>query len=68
MRAFEEFTSIGGEVIKVNSNVSKRYFTIITSGGKFRTDKLSQTEFDSCTSNTANDWINFLKSDDYSQI
>ena len=52
--------------ISATPNHSARTFTLRTDTGfKYRTIKLSQEEFNSCLSNTNNDWKQFLKSDDY---
>lgn len=56
--------------IKVSANQSKRTFTIRCYDNsvlyaKYRTNKMSQDEFDSEEMNTENDWKQFLKSDDY---
>lgn len=52
--------------MKITSNKSKRHYTIIKNGIKYRTIKMSQYEFNNCSYNTINDWINYLKySQDY---
>jgi len=62
-------TTISGEKIKVSSNKSVRTFTIRTdSGFKYRTYPMSKEEFNSCESNTGNDWKQFLRSDDYYKV
>ncbi|WP_122333109.1 hypothetical protein [Parabacteroides sp. AF48-14] len=57
--------TITGREINVKANHSKRTFTIRVEGSKYRTVQLSKEEFNSCLHNTANDWADFLKSDDY---
>ena len=61
------------ETIKATVNQSKRTFTIrkYVDGkifAKYRTNQLSQDEFDSCEMNTENDWKYFLRSDDYYRV
>jgi hypothetical protein len=58
--------------IKIESivNYSKKTFTLRKYyneklGAKYRTIRLHEDEFNSCLNNTNNDWLNFLKSDDY---
>ena len=58
-------TTITGKEIKVASNLAKRTFTIKTSGGKFRTIPMSKSEFNSALNWTGNDWMQFLKTDEY---
>jgi hypothetical protein len=65
MKTYKTLFSITGKQIKVRPNYSKRHFTLIVSGIKYRTYKLDKEEFISCLHNTGNDWNNFLKSDDY---
>jgi hypothetical protein len=64
----KHLTSITGRKFLVSANFSKRSFTIKTESAKYRTYKLSKSEFDSCLSNTGNDWANFLKTDDYFKV
>jgi arsenate reductase-like glutaredoxin family protein len=52
--------TISGREISIKANQSKRTFTIKTSTGKYRTNKMSVEEFDSCENNTGNDWQQFL--------
>ena len=48
------------------SNASNRTFTIRINGSKYRTNRMCKEEFQSCTHNTSNDWVNFLRnSSDY---
>ena len=59
--------------IKATANQSQRTFTIRTYingklSTKYRTIKLSKEEFQSCESNTQNDWRQFLKSDEYYKV
>ena len=46
--------------IDVKSNKSNRTFTIRKQGLKFRTDKMSKSDFESNENNTANDWQDYL--------
>ena len=57
--------TISGRTINVKANQSKRTFTIRVEGAKYRTYSMSKDEFESCENNTANDWQQFLKSNDY---
>lgn len=52
--------TITGIEIDVKSNKSNRTFTIRKQGLKFRTDKMSKSDFESNENNTANDWQVFL--------
>lgn len=61
------------ETIKATSNQSKKTFTIrkYVDGklsAKYRTIQLNEGEFNSCESNTENDWRQFLRSDDYYKV
>lgn len=49
--------------MKINSNQSKKTFTIKTDSNKFRTVKMSKSEFKELEYNTENDWRNFLKTE-----
>ena len=49
--------------MKIYSNQSKKTFTIKTDGNKFRTVKMSKSEFEELEFNTENDWRNFLKTE-----
>lgn len=68
MSKFRTLKTMGGTEISVRPNYSARHFTIKTNGFKYRTIQLPQSEFDSCEYNTANDWLNFLKSDEYYRV
>ena len=68
MKKFNALTTISGRVLKVNSNVSKRHFTIKTECATYRTYSMSQNEFDENEMNTGNDWQQFLKSDNYYKV
>jgi len=68
MSNFTTYTTISYGKIKVRPNYSKRHFTIKTETNKFRTYEMSEEEFESNEFNTANDWQQFLKSDDYYSI
>lgn len=65
---FTEHKTISGRVIKVRPNHSKKFFTIITESGKYRTNRMGEEEFDSAENNTGNDWQQFLKTDDYYKV
>ena len=59
--------------IKVAANQSKRTFTIrcYDNGkmyAKYRTNVMSQEEFEQEEFNTEHDWLQFLKTDDYYKI
>ena len=59
--------------IKSKANQSKRTFTLTVyyNGiryAKYRTMPMSQEEFDSSEHNTENDWMQFLKTDEYEVI
>ena len=61
------------ETIKVKANQSKRTFTIrkFINGklfAKYRTNQMTQEEFDSEERNTENDWKQFLTSNDYYRV
>lgn len=64
----KNLTTITGKQISISANKSARTFTIRTDCGKYRTNKLSKEEFNSCLNNTGNDWNEFLKSDDYYEV
>jgi hypothetical protein len=55
------FTTITGKEIKVSANKSKRTFTIITNGTKYKTIAMTKDEFNQAEYFTANDWDNFLQ-------
>lgn len=58
--------TITGREIRVSANHSAKTFTIRSNGSKYRTNRLSAEEFQSCLYHTGNDWSNFLKySQDY---
>ena len=61
------------QTIKPTPNYCCKTFTLrCYSEGKFyakyRTVQLSEDEFNSCEYNTNNDWIDFLKSNDYYKV
>ena len=62
------YTTITERKIRVGSNYSKRTFTIKTDSATFRTFKMTKEEFNENLYNTANDWNQFLKSDDYYKV
>jgi len=57
--------SITGREFNVTPNHSARTFTIRVDGTKYRTLPMTKNEFQSCLSNTGNDWQQFLKGTDY---
>jgi len=61
-------TTTTGTNLKVSSNKSKRYYTIVTETAKFITNPMSREEFDNNAYNTGQDWKNFLKTDDYYEV
>ena len=65
MKAFTELKDIIGREIKVRSNESKRTWTIIRSGTKYRTLRMSKEEFVNTYYWNGNDWNQFLKSNEY---
>lgn len=68
MTSFTEHTTISGRVIKVRPNYSKRHFTIKTDSGTFRTNEMSNEEFESNEFNTGNDWQQYLNAGDYYKV
>lgn len=54
-----------GENINVKANNRKKTYTIRTDFNKYRTNPMTKDEFNSAYYWTANDWRNFLKTDDY---
>ena len=50
--------------MKVTSNKTKRTYTILLNGNKYRTIKLSKNEFEELYYNTEGDWINYIKSNE----
>lgn len=55
--------------IVAKANHSKKTFTINTpEGNKYRTAKMSASDFEECLNNTNDDWRNFLKTGSYSSI
>ncbi len=60
-------------IIRASTNFSRRTFTLRCyykdgSMVKYRTYPLSSEEFKSCLHNTNNDWLEFLKSNDYYEV
>ena len=53
------------KAMKTTSNKSARTYTIRVNGSKYRTFQMSKQEFDSAYYWTENDWIQFLKTDEY---
>jgi hypothetical protein len=47
--------------MRVTSNKTKLYFTFYVNGAKYRTVKLTRSEFQEMQYNTIFDWINFLR-------
>ena len=50
--------------MKVTSNKTKRTYTILFNGNKYRTIKLGKNEFEELYYNTEGDWINYIKSNE----
>lgn len=57
--------TITGIEINIKSNKSKRTYTIRKQGSKYRTYKMNKQEFESAYYWTANDWNQFLRTDEY---
>lgn len=47
--------------MKVTSNKTKRTYTIVLNGNKYRTTELSKEEFEELDYNTESDWINYIR-------
>lgn len=60
--------SITGVGIRISPNKSKRTFTIRINGSKYRTYPMSRQEFEHAQYWTGNDWIQFLKTDEYHEV
>ena len=60
--------SITGREFKVSANKSKKTFTIRTNGSKYRTLPMSKEEFEHAQYWTGNDWMQFLKTDEYYEV
>ena len=56
-----ELKTITGQVIKVTANRSKRTFTLIVNGTRYRTYPQSKEEFNDNLHNTGNDWMQFIR-------
>ena len=52
------------QTMKVRSNKTKRTYTILLNGNKYRTIKLGKSEFEELYYNTEGDWINYIKSNE----
>ena len=52
----ETLKSISGREFKITGNKSKRTFTIVTNGIKYRTLQMSREEYESANNWTGNDW------------
>jgi hypothetical protein len=52
------------QTMKVTSNKTKRTYTILLNGNKYRTIKLGKNEFEELYYNTEGDWINYIKSNE----
>ena len=62
----KNIVGLGGvDSIKVTPNYSKRTFTIRKNGIKYRTNKLDVDEFEELDMNTNNDWINWMRTNDF---
>ena len=57
--------TISGCTITATPNYKKRTFTIRTETGKYRTFPMSKQKFNSSIHDTANDWQNYLKYENY---
>ena len=64
----ETLKSISGREFKITGNKSKRTFTIVTNGIKYRTLQMSREEYESANNWTGNDWSQFLKTDEYYRV
>lgn len=60
--------TITGRTINVKANHSKRTFTIRVEGSKYRTYQMDKETFSAELNNTANDWAQFLKGNDYYKV
>ena len=60
--------SLTGRELTVTPNYSKRTFTLRTNGFKYRTLVMSSQEFNSALYWTGNDWVQFLKTDEYYRV
>ncbi|MFT7155235.1 MAG: hypothetical protein ACI8Q1_000236 [Parvicella sp.] len=65
MSKFETTTTTTGREIQVRKNIRLKVFTIKTESGLYKTYPMGKDEFNSCLSNTGNDWQQFLRSEDY---
>jgi len=61
-------TTISKREIKISSNKSKRTFTIKTEAEKYRSYPMDKQEFNNAQYWTANDWNQFLKTNEYFKI
>ena len=68
MSTFKILTMITGRKIKVRENIYKRYYTIVTDSGKYRTFPMNKDEFNSASYWTGQDWQTFLNSNDYFSV
>ena len=57
--------TISNQKIQIRSNKTKRTYTIVTNGSKYKTYVMSKQEFNDNYYNTGNDWKNFLNNGDY---
>lgn len=64
------FTTITGKEIKVIANTNELSFIIITTGGEWITNELTEEEYDSMLNYyTGNDWMRFINNtDEYSPL
>lgn len=49
------------QTMRVTSNKTKRTYTIVLNGNKYRTTELSQDEFEEFEYNTESDWVNYIR-------
>jgi hypothetical protein len=60
--------SISGREFKISGNKSKRTFTIVTNGIKYRTLPMSRAEYENADNWTGNDWSQFMRTNDYYKV
>lgn len=65
---FKRLFTVTETEIKVRPNHSRRTFTLRKNGTTYRTNQMSKDEFQSATYWTGNDWNQFFKTNDYSQV
>ena len=55
-------------ICTAKANHSKRTFTLRSEGNTYRTHPMSKQEFNESLYMTSNDWLLFLKSNQYSKV